>query len=1330
MGSGCPPASSMSSIAFFPWKVTKNTTSTRNSNSSYTMASTPGSPIFNTEKVSGRGFAPMAIARVSSSGGDFCISFSLQINYMGGSTPQTSKELMSGIALFNSKMDKIYEAGIQCDGYPGSFQTYPQTRVLPINVTLASATTVNLRVGFSNGKVTFYNGESDQLNEQTNIGTIAYVALIMRGEGYYESRFTNVKCSGLTAINSSPTPSPVPENEYIQISNASTDAVPLGSGEVNDVQECKKLCNDTERCTGFDIVPSTNFCTLREILTPLPKNDAYTNDVLPLPGVNLSPNLVDSINDIITELRTAESSILKMKTATRGSWNVANNAYTSIQGIIQTLENIITNNERPTTWNSSFTALINLITDAIQPTDYSVPFGSAAAGWVGLSFTADYDGEIAGLGAQIELDVLIPVLVNLNINLEQTIFPLIPLVGFGPRTVQTIQWPESNIPLMDIDSINKNIVVCNTSRELRIYDVYTLNLISRIFISVNNILYAIFDNENNILCATSANGIQKFTRNVVDSTYSTTSVQVNATNNVTKMVMDESGNFMVTHSSITNGSIQILVRQTNGSYAQDEGINTAMHGLHINPVAISGDTTDITISKNGIICFTLSIGGWINVVLYNATNIYNQATNTVTGFTTRIRTESSSSNYNLIFDYKSELLAYNQRGLNKIFIHTLPNVNTDKYEITLPSEIVHMSFDPTGIYLAVACTDGKLYVLRRQGNRKFIFTKSFNTTLELEYPYSSAYAIERNAFIKFNLKTRDLLISTTSSVTVGLGGGTIKIFKKLTSEEPTRFQSPSPQGADTYLKVDTNIFENVQFRFTIERSDPRGGGLKDVLKSIESEPQSPPATTPPPIPVLNVSTLILDFASDRPEFFIIGEDKQTTYYGTVGYKAITYPTSTETPVLAFSISIDTRGGGYKTFYILTNTIDFQRFTIINDSGYDVFNLPDNQTAAPRRIIDFTSTMTTVTSSISSFNWYRQNILSEISLTEQSTTIQDYIRYDSTTRTLKIRKSGSASDINIPCDMLIGHHKITFKTNSGTTPVSPVVPLGETIAVFFVYDEDTIFLTHTHPSYHSILNIKKTTNSEKVEENIIFTRNNSIDAPFYYKETSLDDPINPYLEIDEIVNKSIIYTQESGTTYIPNAEEFVLYRRTFTTTGTERSSTIFFRDDQYIIVNGNTASPVRYFMYGGMVLFRDKYGTVFLATFTDQTYTRLKVNIRGNYSKTDFMNIFYTLDSRIYTVQNRYYFTPDRLERIKINISNNEIEHGTDISTVAGQSAFTTRIYRTFIRQINNNDIVLGTGDINTSITYNPVNNTIIISRIGSQTSVFSITNPIPLHQPG
>lgn len=1201
MGSGCPPASSMSSIAFFPWKVTKTTTVSRSAdNATYTFDSSSDDAKFDTSENSGRGFAPMAIARTN--GGDFCISFSLQLMYRGSvSTSQTSKNFMTGVAFFDSKMNKIYEAeaGIRCDGYPGSFQTVPKPRILPINVNQVNASTVNLRVGFYNGVITFYNGESDQIHEQSldKGGPISYVALIMRGEGYYRSIFTNVKCAGLTAVSSTPTPreaaliaareavttteaaaaiaaadaveptaeasrlagdaaraeaeaaraanaaaqgalsaadadrarreavaarsaadsaarrreaaqavveaadaaveaaratlaellSPTPKNQYLHLPNVSTDAVHLGSGgELNDVQECKKLCDDTEKCTGFDIVTSTNFCTLRKMVQSLPENDVYENENLQNP-----------------------------------------------------IGNAIRSSERIQIINSPSGGIEN-----------------------DIAFNSD-DTYIA--------------ITTLN-------------------TSQIYLYKKIGIYRTDLTGLT-------------------------IILSVASLITCIlFDDQNNLICATSANGIQKFTRNVVDGTYSTTSVQINATNNVTKMAMDKSGKFMVTHSN-ADGSIQILVRQTNGSYAQVSAINTGISNTYGAGIAYN---TFVTISKDGIIFLMRN----------NSIIIYDLKTNTGSLYPGDTIVQSFFSLGNLIFDDIDKILAYNQEGSNKIFIHTIPNVSINEYEITLPSEILHMSFDPTGIYLAVACAGGKLYVLRKQGNKKFIFTESFNTTLKLPYtlPSSPAKPIKPNqgsltaiqyfaamaqwavdislwnenmaiwnannkkVKVNFNPKTRDLIVSSPDR--------TIKIFKKLGSEEPTRFQSPSPQGTDTYLKIEDNIFENIYVKLKFTRTDPRGGGLKDVLKSIQFPPQSPPTLTLPPIPRLDIDTLVIDFASGNPEFFIIDEDKQTTYSGTVSYNAITYPYFTETPVLAFAISIDTDlSDVYDTFYILTNTINFKSYTIINDKGEDVINLPDNQTVSIRKPPMLANRNIFPANVI----WYRQNVVQEIMLSETLSTTPDSISYNSANKRLMFNTTP------IICDIYPGNHKVTFKTNANTVSVSsPVVPIDTTIAVFFIHDENTIFLTYVHPSYYTIFKINTNQYLVKIETNIAFTKNNQIDCPFYYIPTSLSLPSNSYLELDKDV-MSLLKTIETNLSLAGGGNAIEVFPDDITSitiqkfkTSTDTRSIKLFNNGT-LSINDNTISPIRFFVYNGIIIFRDKYGTVY-SIVADSTYTLSLIHI--------------------------------------------------------------------------------------------------------------------------
>ena len=1285
MGSGCPQDIYMTTIAFKPWKVTSVTNVLPwKLNSNYTFSSASSNSVFDTPVNKGRGFAPYAIARVTDPTTSFCLKCKIKIE--NSDTNPLKIPFMAGIAVIDSNMNKIYEAGIGSLETPGVFDTAPKKRLLP--VPLNSVTQISLSM-YEN-KVTFFNGEKTiEQNITITSPTTLYVALFMRGRGYYKTIFTDVLCSGLTAMSSVPTRSPAPSNKYLQLSAAGTDAQIISTGNVSSVIECKNVCDITEQCTGFDIVTSTNFCTLRQMVQALPKNDVYTDENIPLPSnlqniQTMSTSSINSINTFLTELRKAEASILKMKTATNNSWSIANDAYTNIQNVIQTLVNIRTNNERPSTsiWNSSFTALINLTTDAIQPVDYSVPFGSAAAGWVGRTFTSDFAGESAGLDAQSELDILIPVLINLNTNLEQTIFPLIDIQGQAQviTTIQTIQLPSPTAIINSVAFDSKGTLMIHSILDNSVIKIYKKNSNGEFFTtSILNltagspVTFVLFDDQNNIICATSANGIQKFTRDEATETYpTTTSVQINATNNVTKMVMDESGKFMVTRT--TTGTLQILVRQANDSYTQDSSlINNLQSNMHI-PGGFSGvsGNTDITISKEGILCFNF-VGSGNNSLLYNLkTNAY----------ITSLYGLNLSYIYNLILvgdKNKTEILAYNRYESNKIFIHTLPNVNTDKYEITLPDEILRMSFDPTGIYLTVACTGGKIYVLRKQGNKKFIFTKSFNTTLELSYPIPprpvkpirgslmtlSQYAVamgqyavamgqwnenNRKVQVQFNPKTRDLIACLANN---------IKIFKKIASEEPTRFQSPSPRGTDTYLKVNNSILENLYIRINFSRSDTRGGGLKKVLNSFT--------------PTLDISTLIIDCSSGRPDYLIIEDNFNNFYSGTFSYKAITYPSSTQTPVLAFAFSIENRTDfTMKTFYILTDTIGFKNYNIINDMGESVIDMPDNLGIAYDKIPSPVNDLTDIQKkslffSSSTEKWYRSKLIDDI-MTFPINSNQNSISYNYTTKTLRISNPTMATIVS--CDIEIKNHKITFKTNAttSTTSMSPS-PVPETlIAVFFILDSTlTIMLTYVNQSFYNIFNISIDENGKPLK-NVIYTKNNNIDTPYYYKLTEVYDPSNPYLEIDDKMVYAL--SQISGkfspmyeNIPIPNIPLLVYGKRFYHTS----SNYIEFLDDVTLSVNGDRT--FKYFSYNGIIIFIDKYGTVntIIMKTTTVKYRTIRRYIFSEFFLDD-KTIEYTLDQGTIQLRDNFDYSSSThsQHRIKIEFDNSVIIHSRPMPPQAGR----------------------------------------------------------------
>ena len=759
MGSECPQTTR--SIQFYQWKVSKNTTITSTSSSEYIIGSTSPVAVFTTIRKSGRGFAPLAIAQVTT---DFCISFSLQIVYRGGSVPQTTS-IFAGLGVFDSNMNLIYDAGVSSKELPGRFETSPLKRMLPVT------TTVSLKISYNatNDKFTFFNGEKT-IDSSDHESPVNYVALMMRGEGYYEARFTNVKCSnGVTAMSSLPSiSSPVPgKTNYLLFENVKTDSQVLSSGDVNDENECKNECDTTETCTGFDIVTATNFCTLHKVSTPLPTEDVYTDSY----EYDLSKWTI--VDDMANNVKNKFS-----------IWN-------QVQIIADTIRSQIQNLGTST---FSESVILQQITDL-----------------------KNFYPTMGPTQRTPERQKLID-------DLETAVNEAIATYTTETFSGDQVQNHSLDVSMVNaFDSLGVYMALCHcrsTPRLMAIYlykkqvnGRYAFEFDSALYVpnypgAINYPLYVLFDKENSIICSTTIHGIFKYTRNADTGTYSSSdNIQINPTNNVTKIVMDKTNEYMVIHNSSSNIS-QLLRKQANGTYS-------LVHDPNINLETL--EVRDVTISRNDILAFCYYIPVYFTGLIY--VHMYNLKTST------GIRIISTPSNQpvkNMIFDENEEVFAFTQNS--KIFIYNTSGIK--QYEIQLPSNIIHATFDKSGVYLATVCENGILYVLRKRGNLKFVFSESFSTTIQLNAGITSTLY----KYLSFDSKENKLSLSVVSDDYPY--GWFVKIYKKLMEEEPTRFISPSPEGINTYIKLENPVFEKICMRIDFLRTNDEGGGLKDFVKDV------------------------------------------------------------------------------------------------------------------------------------------------------------------------------------------------------------------------------------------------------------------------------------------------------------------------------------------------------------------------------------------------------------------------------------------------------------------------------------------------------------------
>lgn len=223
---------------------------------------------FNTVERSGRGFAPFAMAKVSSPPGrspspspspvtaNFCMTCKVKI-----STSETNPKIVSGIALMDSDLNVIFEAGLKSWDNYGNFDTVPQGRSLPP----LSQYVADVGIKYDNqNKITVHNGESERVYD--NVVDVKYVALFMRGEGVYTCTISNIVYSGLDEMVDE-SPVPVLSNYIYTDSGVTTNADTIGEEGTADLEGCKAVCEKTVNCTAIEYDSMRSRCTLKNFVT-------------------------------------------------------------------------------------------------------------------------------------------------------------------------------------------------------------------------------------------------------------------------------------------------------------------------------------------------------------------------------------------------------------------------------------------------------------------------------------------------------------------------------------------------------------------------------------------------------------------------------------------------------------------------------------------------------------------------------------------------------------------------------------------------------------------------------------------------------------------------------------------------------------------------------------------------------------------------------------------------------------------------------------------------------------------------------------------------------
>lgn len=256
----CP--SQATPVSLYQWNITPFTDIVKQTDFEYTIRTTTITN-FNTEEKNGRGFAPYIIAQVS---GNFCISCKVQIV----NSIQNPK-IVSGIAVLDSKFNKIFEVGLSSWDTNGIFDTVPQIKGRPL---INNTVFLGLEYISSSNQFRFHNGENEFRETNTHTNPITYVVLFMRGkDGVYETRFTDIKYNGLQTYTYT-----FNKNEnYVKVPSTTTDALILDVGNATDVLNCETTCELNSKCNAYEFDTTTNICTLRSIVSPISNTETYSS---------------------------------------------------------------------------------------------------------------------------------------------------------------------------------------------------------------------------------------------------------------------------------------------------------------------------------------------------------------------------------------------------------------------------------------------------------------------------------------------------------------------------------------------------------------------------------------------------------------------------------------------------------------------------------------------------------------------------------------------------------------------------------------------------------------------------------------------------------------------------------------------------------------------------------------------------------------------------------------------------------------------------------------------------------------------------------------------
>ncbi len=474
-----------------------------------------------------------------------------------------------------------------------------------------------------------------------------------------------------------------------------------------------------------------------------------------------------------------------------------------------------------------------------------------------------------------------------------------------------------------------------------------------------------------------------------------------------------------------------------------------------------------------------------------------------------------------------------------------------------PVKFRNVTFDPTGIYMAVSDVirpNFLIHIFIRQGDNTFTKINDINTGVTLKFNRATGTNGEFT-FIQFNPLTRDLV---ATSVDNGNNGNIIKTFIKQTSNEPDRFTSSGTgTNSNLYMKVDSlSFFSRLGVRYIFNPP------LKNVIRDY-----------------INVDTLIIDASFGVPVFFVV-TDKKEIFSSTFFYHVMTYPISSQSSKIGFRIPLK----DYGDFYVLTDNLDFDDITIINNEQEDVLNLPENALAPVRRSKNKNPGFSLANiAGGASATWNKSIVLDQILHIPTSVTKTiNFYSQSGTPNIYRVVINGTTTDNFY---MYLENFQIILKRQSDNAIV----------AIFIILNNSTIVLVHVNQTYKTYFDLQQS------ELNIMYTMNSTF-TTFYEQLRSEQSATYPYLTLDEHVLQTInSLDRDFSFNPIPlGSEELLLYLKRFV--HGPSSTSIFFKDDQTLLINDTL--EFRYFIYNGYVIYTDRYGTVNVICVDGTNYSNL------------------------------------------------------------------------------------------------------------------------------